>query len=182
MQNSTSKEYGELITLQDARRKDTWTPPTKSWWTLEEWIKSWRSTMKNSGDKKDDEIKLKDERIRWALRWFRWRFRRNGWGNWTPEKKRWKHLELEFIHQEQTPKERITHLDEIRIRFIVCLSFIKLNWWPTMDFCILLILVEKELSSDISKTWEGLHEPPVGLKRTNELSDKQGKRILNEPP
>ena len=38
-----------------------------------------------------------------------------------------KHLELEFIHQEQTPKEGITHLDEIRIRFIVCLSFIKLN-------------------------------------------------------
>ena len=37
------------------------------------------------------------------------------------------HLELEFIHQEQTPKEGITHLDEIRIRFIVCLSFIKLN-------------------------------------------------------
>ena len=37
------------------------------------------------------------------------------------------HLELEFIQQEQTPKERITHSDEIRIRFIVCLSFIKLN-------------------------------------------------------
>ena len=46
---------------------------------------------------------------------------------WTPENKRWKHLELEFIHREQTPKERINHLDEIR--FIVCLSFIKLNWW-----------------------------------------------------
>ena len=44
---------------------------------------------------------------------------------WTPGKKRWKHLELEFIHQEQTPKEGIKHLDEIRIRFIVCLSFIK---------------------------------------------------------
>ena len=38
-----------------------------------------------------------------------------------------KHLELEFIPHEQTPKEGITRLDEIRIRFIVCLSFIKLN-------------------------------------------------------
>ena len=38
-----------------------------------------------------------------------------------------KHLELEFIHQEQTPKEGINHFEEIRIRFIVCLSFIKLN-------------------------------------------------------
>ena len=45
----------------------------------------------------------------------------------TPEKKRSKHLGLEFIHQEQTLKDGITHMDEIRIRFIVCLSFIKLN-------------------------------------------------------
>ena len=37
------------------------------------------------------------------------------------------HLELEFIHHEQTPKEGINHLGEIRIRFIVCLSFVKLN-------------------------------------------------------
>ena len=28
--------------------------------------------------------------------------------NWTPEKKRWKHSELEFISHEQTPKEGIT--------------------------------------------------------------------------
>ena len=61
---------------------------------------------------------------------------------WTPEKKRWKHLELEFIPQEQTPKEGITHLDEIRIRFIVCLSFIKLNWWQAMDFAYYLFLLK----------------------------------------
>ena len=62
---------------------------------------------------------------------------------WTPEKKRWKHLELEFIHQEQTPKEGITHLDEIRIRFIVCLSFIKLNWWQAMDFAYYLFFLKR---------------------------------------
>ena len=45
------------------------------------------------------------------------------------EKENMKHLGLEFIHHEQTPKEGITHFEEIRIRFIVCLSFIKLNWW-----------------------------------------------------
>ena len=70
---------------------------------------------------------------------------------WTTEKKRWKHLELEFIHQEQTPKEGINQLDEIRIRFIVCLSFIKLNWWQAMDFCILLILLEKGLRGNIAQ-------------------------------
>ena len=37
-------------------------------------------------------------------------------------KEKMKTLELEFIHQEQTLKEGINHLDEIRIRFIVCLS------------------------------------------------------------
>ena len=31
---------------------------------------------------------------------------------WTPEKKRWKHLELEFIHEEQTPGEALQWLDE----------------------------------------------------------------------
>ena len=59
------------------------------------------------------------------------------------KKKRWKHLELEFIHQEQTPKEGITHLDEIRIRFIVCLSFIKLNWWQAMDFAYYLFFLKR---------------------------------------
>ena len=47
--------------------------------------------------------------------------------NLNSGKEKMKALELEFIHQEQTPKEGITHLEEIRIRFIVCLSFIKLN-------------------------------------------------------
>ena len=62
---------------------------------------------------------------------------------WTPEKKRWKDLELEFIHQEQTPKEGINHFNEIRIRFIVCLSFIKLNWWQAMDFSYYLFFLKR---------------------------------------
>ena len=62
---------------------------------------------------------------------------------WTLEKKRWKHLELEFTHQEQTPKEGINRLDEIRIRFIVCLSFLKLNWWQAMDFAYYLFFLKR---------------------------------------
>ena len=89
-------------------------------------------------------------------------------GIWTPEKKRWKHLELEFIHQEQTPKEGITHLDEIRIRFIVCLSFIKLNWWQATDFAYYLSFLKRIEKWHIA-TWECLHEPPIGLKRTKGL-------------
>ena len=64
---------------------------------------------------------------------------------WTPEKKRRKDLELEFIQQEQTPKERINHLDEIIIRFIVYLSFIQLNWWRAMDFAYYLFFLKKDL-------------------------------------
>ena len=58
-------------------------------------------------------------------------------------KEKMKTLELEFIHQEQTPKEGINHLDEIRIRFIVCLSFIKMKLM-TSGFGMQLILVEKD--------------------------------------
>ena len=141
MQNSTLKEYGDLIALRDEKKRylnstnknldellknelnheePPWrTPVTKGWWD-----------------------RMKEERIRWALQWYRWGFRWDGQGNWTPEKKRWKHLELEFIHEEQTPKEGITHLGEIRIRFMVCLSFIKLNWWQAMDFTYYLFFLK----------------------------------------
>ena len=99
-------------------------------------MKNYHEDLRNQ---KDDEIKLKDERDN-----IKPCNDLDGGSDemaeeiWTPEKKRWKHLELEFIHQEQTPKEGITHLDEIRIRFIVCLSFIKLNWWQAMDLAYYL--------------------------------------------
>ena len=45
-------------------------------------------------------------------------------------------------------------------------------------FCILLILLEKGLRGAISQTWEGLHEPPVGLKERMDWYDNQRKEIL----
>ena len=35
-------------------------------------------------------------------------------------------------------RKELNHLEEIRIRFIVCLSFIKLNWWQAMDLAYYL--------------------------------------------
>ena len=58
-------------------------------------------------------------------------------------KEKMKTLELEFIPEEQTPKEGFTHFDEIRITFIVCLSFIKLNWGQPMDFAYYLFFLKK---------------------------------------
>ena len=47
----------------------------------------------------------------------------------------------EFIHHEQTPKEGIYHLDETRIRIMLCVSFTNLNWWQATDLaCHLLFL------------------------------------------
>ena len=144
MQNSISDEYGELNALWDARKKDSWAPPKEPWWTLEEWIKLWRATVKNSGNKRMMRYNWRMERIR-----IKPCYDLDGGSDemaeeiWTPEKKRWKHLELEFIHQEQTPKKGIKHLDEIRIRFIVCLSFIKLNWWQAMDFAYYLFFLKR---------------------------------------
>ena len=37
-------------------------------------------------------------------------------------------------------RKELNHLEEIRIRFIVCLSFIKLNWWQAMDLAYYLFL------------------------------------------
>ena len=90
-------------------------------------------------------------------------------------------MELEFIHQEQTPKEGINHSDEIRIRFIVCLSFIKLM--TSNGFCILLIHIGKILRGDIAPKLEKvLLNHRKDWKELMNLYDNQGQRILNEPP
>ena len=102
---------------------------------------------------------------------------------WTPEKKRWKHLKLEFIQQEQTPKEGINHLDEIRIRFIVCLSFIKLNWWQAMDLAYYLFSLKIITDRDIAQTSEGIDGTTDGIwKQRMNWYDNEGREILKEPP
>ena len=127
--------------------------------------------------------RMKDERIRWALRWFRWRFRRtNTWGKFLNSgKEKMKTLGTRIYSQEQTPKEGINHLEEIRIRFIVCLSFIKFNWWQAKDFAYYLFFL-KGLRGIWRKTWESLQEPPVGLEEGMDWYDDKGKKDLNEPP
>ena len=60
----------ELLKNELNHEEPPWrTPVTKGWWD-----------------------RMKDERIRWALRWFRWRFRRNGRGNLNSGKEKMKTL------------------------------------------------------------------------------------------
>ena len=63
---------------------------------------------------------------------------------WTPEKKRWKHLELEFIHQEQTLKEGITQLDENKKNIYCMLILHQIKLMTSNGFGMQLILVEKD--------------------------------------
>ena len=58
--------------------------------------------------------------------------------NLNSGKEKMKHLELEFIQEEQTLKERINHLDETRIRIMLCVSFTNLNWWQATDLAYYL--------------------------------------------
>ena len=60
------------------------------------------------------------------------------------KRKRWKHLELEFIQQEQTPKEGINHLGENKNKIYCMLILHQLKLMTSNGFCILLILLEKD--------------------------------------
>ena len=100
--------------------------------------------MKNSGNEKDDEIKLKDERIRLKLC-----DDLDGGSDemaeeiWTPEKKRWKHLELEFIPQEQTLRKGLLDDEEVRIRITLCYPH-QIKLMTSNGFGMEFILVEKD--------------------------------------
>ena len=68
--NFSNKNLDELLKNELNHEEPPWrTPVTKGWWD-----------------------RLKEERIRWALRWFRWRFRRNGRGNLNSGKEKMKTL------------------------------------------------------------------------------------------
>ena len=63
---------------------------------------------------------------------------------WTPGKKRGKHLELEFIHQEQTPKKRDYSLGWNKNKIYCMLILHQIKLMTSNGFCILLILLEKD--------------------------------------
>ena len=144
MQNSTSKENKELIALRDARRKDTWTPPTKSWWTLEEKIKSWRTTMKNSGNKRTMRQNWRMKRIRLALWWFRWRFRRNGRGNLNSKKRKMKTLGTRIYSTEINSEGKDYSLGWNKNKIYCMLILHQIELMTSNVFFILLILREKD--------------------------------------
>ena len=142
-----------------------------------------KNTMKNSGKQKDNEIELKDEKNKIkACDDLDVSSDEMAKDIWTPEKKIWKHLELEIYSSWTNSEGRDYSLGWNKNKIYCMLILHRIKLMTSNGFCILLILLEKGLTSDISQTWEGLHEPPVGMERANELILQTRKIILNEPP
>ena len=76
------------------------------------------------------------------MRWFRWRLATIMRKTWNSGKEKMKTLGSRIYSSRTKSEGRDNHLDEIRIRFIVCLSFIKLNWWLAMDFSYYLFFLK----------------------------------------
>ena len=114
---STNKNLDEHLRNELNREEPPCrTPVTKEW---RDKIEGWKNKIKSCGDLDGGSDEMAE-------------------GIWTPEKKRWKTLGTRIYSSRTNSEERDYSLGEIRIRFIVCLSFIKLNWWQAMDLAYYL--------------------------------------------
>ena len=144
MQNSTSKEYGELIALRDARRKDTWTPPTRIL------MNSWKNELIHKEPPcrtpvtKGWRDRMKEERIRWALRWFRWRFRWNGCGNLNSGKEKMKTLGTRIYSSRTNAEERDYSLGWNKNKIYCMLILHQIKLMTSNGFCIPHILIAND--------------------------------------
>ena len=119
---STNQNLDELLKNELNHEEPPWrTPVTIGWWD-----------------------RMKEERIRWALRWFRCWFRRNGWGNWTPEKKRWKTLGTRIYSSRTNSEGRDYSLWGNKNKIYCMLILHQIKLMTSNGFCILLILLEKD--------------------------------------
>ena len=92
----------------------------------------WRTPVikERSNEKKGEKNKI--EALQWLEGASWW------WEFGTPGTKRWTKENQEFSYHEQTLKEGIYHLDETRIRIMLCVSFTNLDWWQTTDLAYYL--------------------------------------------
>ena len=120
--NSTNKNLDEHLKNELNHEEPPWrTPVTKGW-----------------------RDKMKDERTRWALRWFSLRFRRNGRGNWTPEKKKMKTLGPRIYSSRTNSEGRNYSLGWNKNKIYCMLILHQIKLMTSNGFRILLILLEKD--------------------------------------
>ena len=140
--NTTSNDTVERIALWIAR----WRMLELLWkeyrWTLREGIKSfmnrhveppWRTrVIRNDQTKGKRSWKHKVNPCN-DLDGSPWQFELG-----TPGKREDEQLTTRISHCERTPEERIHHLDEARIRIMLCVSFTNLSWWQATDLAYYL--------------------------------------------
>ena len=120
--NSTNKNLDEHLKNELNHEEPPWrTPVTKGWWD-----------------------RMKDERIRWALRWFRWRFRRNGRGNLNSGKEKMKTLGTRIYSSRTNSEGRDYSLGWNKNKIYCMLILHQIKLMTSNGFCILLILLEKD--------------------------------------
>ena len=78
----------------------------------------------------------------------------------TPENKD-KRLRKELISWA-TPEEELKSFDETRIRIMLCLSFIKLNWWQATDLAYHLFLLKGSWRDTEKSTIWSINEGSTG--------------------
>ena len=96
------------------------TPVTKGWWD-----------------------RMKDERIRWALRRFRWRFRRNDRGKLNSGKEKMKTLGTRIYSSRTNSEGKDYSLGWNKNKIYCMLILHQIKLMTSNGFCILLILLEK---------------------------------------
>ena len=150
----------ELLKNELNHEEPPWrTPVTKGWWH-----------------------RMKDEGIRWALRWCRWRFRRDGRGNLNSGKEKMKTLGTRIFSSRTNSEGRDYSLGWNKNKIYCMLILHQIKLMTSNGFGILLILVER-IKRDIAQTWEGIDGTTGGIwKQRMNWYDNEGREILNEPP
>ena len=121
-----------------------------------------RASMKNSGNKRMTKRKRSWKHKVKPCDDLDGASRRDNAENLELRKKDEQQAAKNFIPPGQTLKERINHLDETRIRIMLCVSFTNLNWWQATDLAYHLFL-KKGLREIWRKLEKVFNEPPVGF-------------------
>ena len=182
MQNSTSKEYGDLIALRKARRKDTWTPWTRIL------MKTWENELNHEEPPWRTPVtkgwwdRMKDERIRWAWRCFRWGFWLNGRGSLNSGKEKMKTLGTRIYSPRTNSKGRDYSLGWNKNKIYCMLILHQIKLMTSNGFCILLILLEKDWEVTYHNLEKVFMNHRLDWKEWMNWNDNQRQRNLKEPP
>ena len=132
---------------------------------------SCRDSMKNSGNERMIERKRSWKHkvkpcndLDGTLQW-------NNWESLELQKEKNEASRTENVIWWPTPERKMNHLDETRIRIMLCVSSTNLNWWQATDLAYYYSSWKDWYSGNLEKVF---NEPPVGFGK-NEWIDMKTK-------